>query len=124
MKDSVTGAFDPTVVLALVPTPRSWEAAAYLGFGNWNDCPAAADHVALMHAWHARWGAEVFALTEDQAEMYVARPPRTVSEAIEIGQQQYLYAYDNVEQGSPELDTREKYAGALIGYQSWQFWWD
>jgi hypothetical protein len=112
------------VVIALIPTPRPWEAAAYVGFGNWNDCPQPAVHVALAHAWYQRWGAEVFALAADQAEMYVWRPPQTTSEAVGLGQEPYLYAYDNVLQGDPDLDTREKYASALIGYHSWQFWWD
>jgi hypothetical protein len=56
--------------------------------------------------------------------MYVPRPPSTIDEATPLGQVQYVYAYDDVLQGSPDITTREAYAGALIGYQSWQFWWD
>jgi len=123
-KDSVSGAFHQHVAVALIPTPRPWEAAAYVGFGNWNDCPESAVHVALAHRWYQQWGAEVFALAADQAEMYVWRPPHTAREAAGIAEQQYLYASDNVLQGNPDLDTREKYAGALIDYHSWQFWWD
>lgn len=124
MKDSVTGEFLPRVTIALLPTPRPWEAAAFVGFGGWNDCPDDAVHVALARLWHDRWGAEVFALAEDQAELYVWDPPTSARDAAALAQQQYLYSPDSVLQGDPDVATREDFASVLIDHESWQFWWD
>jgi Domain of unknown function (DUF4253) len=123
VRNPETRAFHPSVLLALVPTPRPWEAAAYLGYGSWNDCPEPAAHVALMHEWYTRWGAETFALAGDQAELYVHRPPATAEEALLLGQQHYLYAPDDV-RSDKDPARRENDTGALIGYHSWEFWWE
>ena len=51
------------VLIVLIPTVRPWEAAAYLGFGGFNACPAPWVHVAYAHEWSARFGVRMVGLS-------------------------------------------------------------
>ena len=71
------------VGMARVPTPSSWEVPAHLRFGNGNDCPEPAVHVAVWRRWQQTFGAEVVAVTADVIEARVGRPPTTRAAARE-----------------------------------------
>src|SRR5262249_27430523 len=62
------------VLIALIPTLLPCEAAAYLGFGGFNACPAPWVNVAYAREWSARFGARLLSLTHDTLEFEVARP--------------------------------------------------
>lgn len=119
--DIVTGKPKPTVYIAKIPTPRSWEIPAYLLYGGWNDCPFADEHVAVHRRWHERYGSEIYAVAGDIVECWVPRPPADRAAAEALAREQYLYASDIVEQGT---NTLLGLAAALKGADAWFFWWD
>lgn len=125
---SLYTAFDSTsrkphreVIVALVPTEIGWQAPAYLGFGNWNECPEAAAHCAVFKYWQERRGAQLAAITGDVVEAVVERPPTTRDDAAALAQEQYEYCADIVEQGT---GTISRLAASLLNAPLWFFWWD
>jgi hypothetical protein len=109
------------VGLVLVPTERSWEAPAYLNYGGWNECPEPAVHVAFLRRWHELYGAEVVSIGPDVMEVSVSRPVTDREEAFALADEQFLYAYDIVAQGTETLD---RLAAHLLQATVWYFWWD
>lgn len=109
------------VGIVLVPTERSWEAPAYLNYGGWNECPEPAVHVAFLRRWHERYGAEVVSIGPDVMEISVARPVAGREEALALADEQFLYSYDIVAQGTETLD---RLAAHLLQATVWYFWWD
>lgn len=119
--DMVSGEPLEEVSIAVLPTQSSWEAAALLKIGGWNDCPQAHEHVALWKSWHERFGAEVACIADDVIEFTVARPPQTREEALALAREQFVYCADIVYQG---CETLEVLAASLLKSPVWYFWWD
>ncbi|RZI56578.1 MAG: DUF4253 domain-containing protein [Rubrivivax sp.] len=111
----------PGIGMAILPTSRHWEAAAWLRFGGWNACPAPEDHVALWRSWAERHGAQVACITGSVVEFVVDRPPATADEALALAREHFLYCDDLVIQG---YGTLEGLAAALLDAPVWSFWWD
>lgn len=102
-------------------SPRSWDVPAILRFGGWNSCPPPVVHVAMLHRWHARWGAELVGLSRDRLEVAVRRPPRTRPEALALAREQFLYCEELV---LAEHDSIGELAAALLVSRVWSFRWD
>ncbi len=107
--------------LAKIPTPRNWEASAYIGMGGWNACPDAAVLTAFSNRWYERYGAEVVSITHDVMEFSVARPPVSKEAAVELAKEQYIFCSDIVDQGVGDVSTL---AATLLNSKYWYFWWD
>jgi hypothetical protein len=107
--------------IGLVPTPVCWHVPAHLRYGDWNDCPPAEEHCALMKFWFEKYGAEVVGMTHDVIEMRVGKPPRTRAAALELAKLQCSYSPDIVSQG---VETIENLAACLLRGTVWYFWWD
>lgn len=120
-RDVLSGEPLPEVAIALLPTRDGAEAAAWLGFGGWNECPEPAEHVAVMRRWGARFGAELVSIGPDTVEARVQARPRDLDAARALAEEQYAYAPDIVDQGTGSL---ERLAAALATSQLWYFWWD
>ena len=108
----------PQVIIGLLPTADPTEAAAYLAFGGWNDCPRPPIHVAFSRLWHEKYGAVLQSNTFETVEFRVARPVKDRQEALKLALDQYHYCTDSI----PE--TLEVAAAELIGATVWCFWWD
>jgi len=119
--DLVTGEPRDDLLLLLVPTTKTWEVLAILGFGGWNDCPTDEAHAAAHKLWFETYGAELVAMDLATLELRVARPPTTRDAALALALQQYAYCYDIVEQGVGSL---EALAAGLANGSVWFFWWD
>lgn len=119
--DIVTGKPFDRVHILLIPTADGAEVPAYLRWGNWNDCPHPALHVALLRSWNARFGAELVGLSGDVLNIRAKRRPATREEALALAWEQYLYCADIVEQG---VETTSALAAALMETDWWFFWWD
>lgn len=117
----LTGRPLPRVEILLLPSSRSWEAPAFLGFGGWNECPAPLEQVATLSLWQRRFGAEVFGLGSDMLELAVARPPGDEAGSRALARQQYHFCPDLVDQG---FLTLGRLARAVQEAESWSFWWD
>jgi hypothetical protein len=107
--------------IALIPIAQSWEAAAAIEFGAWNECPSPEEHVVVMRYWFERWGAEPVAITSDTVEMLVDKPPHSQVEALALANEHFAYCEDIVTQG---VGTIEALAATLLDGQTWFFWWD
>jgi hypothetical protein len=113
---SCTASID-TVLIALIPTIRPWEAAAYLGFGGWNACPAPWVHVAYAREWSARFGARLLAVTHDTLEFEVVYPITSRESALAMAAVHAHYCSDTV-------SSTVQHAAYLLGAPLWRFWWD
>jgi hypothetical protein len=119
--DDFGGDPKPRVYIALVPTQTSWHVPVLLNFGNFNSCPAPAEHAAMLKHWNEKYGAEVVSMTHDVIETRVARPPKTRAAALALAKQQYAYCSDIVSQG---VETLSRLAACLLNGRAWYFWWD
>jgi hypothetical protein len=119
--DILTQKIHPSITLALVPTPASWEAPAYLRFGGWNECPQPFEQVAIWRRWNYLYGAEICAITSDVVEAFVAKPPADRDAALKLACEQFNYCTDIVLQGTQSL---EALAAGLLNGKTWYFWWD
>ena len=111
----------PLVPIALIPTANFWEVPAYLPVqvNDWD--PPLAVHVALMKYWNERWGAEVVSMVPGVVEMRVLRPPISLSEALTLANEQYVYCPDLIDQ---LLGSIQRLAKILLNGHVWYFWWD
>ncbi|HYF51597.1 MAG TPA: DUF4253 domain-containing protein [Planctomycetota bacterium] len=110
------------VTIALLPIEHSWQAADYLGFGNFNSCPRASVHSAIHKHWAEQYGAEPVIITHDTIEMWIERPPMTWKAAFELAEDQLLYA--EFDQTGGDLNSPRGLATSLLGAKTWYFWWD
>lgn len=110
------------VVIALIPTPSPWQIPLVLHVGGWNECPAPAEHAAILRHFHARYGAELVAMTDTTAEFAVAHPPRDRAGAIELAWQYRMY--NDGEYDYYFADTLTDLAVSLSGADVWRVWWD
>lgn len=119
--DPETGRVLDQVVIALLPTSKSYEAAAFTRFGGWNECPLPHFHVAAGREWAEQYGARLIINTPNVIEYEIASPVGSREEALLLAAQQYRYCRDIVRQGTGTIDTL---AAMLLGSRYWLFWWD
>lgn len=108
----------PTVIIGLLPSDDPTEAAAYLNFGGWNDCPMPPVHMAFARRWREQYGAVQVSNTHDVVEFRVAKPITSRDEAMTLAWLQYHYCTDSIP------GSLEESAAGLIGSTVWYFWWD
>lgn len=118
---AVTQRLKPVQHVGLIDLSDPCELFARLGWGNWNDCPAPAVHVALHRAWRDRFGAEPVAVSSDIIECTVARPTADRDAALLLAREHAGYASDIVEQGT---GTVARLGSSLLVAPYWYFWWD
>lgn len=109
------------VAIVKIPTPRNWEAPAFVGMGGWNECPDAAVITAFAKRWFERYGAEIVSITHDVMEFTITRPPADRDLALTLAREQYLFCSDIVDQGVGEISAL---AATLLHSNYWYFWWD
>ncbi|MET7424991.1 DUF4253 domain-containing protein [Dactylosporangium sp. NPDC005555] len=110
------------VVVALVPAAAPWQVPLVLRHGGWNGYPSPAEHAAILRYFHARYGAELVAMTTDSAEFTVRHPPLDRPAALRLAMEYTVYndgAYDNY-----FADTLTDLAVSLGGEPVWRVWWD
>ncbi len=111
----------PKAHIALIPTDDPTAIPAYMRWGNWNECPPAAYHVAALRAWRDRYGAELVGLAADTINLRVSRKPAMREEALELAREQYFYCNDIIDQG---MGSYRALAAGLMASDWWFFWWD
>jgi hypothetical protein len=119
--DTLTGQPRPMVHIALIPTDDPTAIPAYMQWGNFNQCPSPAYHVAALRAWRDRYGAELVGLGADTINLRVSRKPETREEALELARAQHAYCNDIIDQG---VGSYRKLAAGLMASDWWFFWWD
>lgn len=107
--------------IGLLPIKHSWEAAAAMRFGDWNEVPSPEVHVAIHREWEQEFGAELVSMTNDVLEFQVSRPPKTRDAAMELAELHFDYCPDIVDQG---VQSIKALALSLLNCNIWYFWWD
>lgn len=100
---------------------ESWKIPAYFNYSAGDFCPSPEVHCAIWKYWEEQFGAKIIGVTSDSIEGYVANPPKSKEEAINLAWQQYLYCSDIVDQGT---ETISNLASSIINHEYWYFWWD
>ena len=119
--DYATGAPYREVYITLLPVRDASLWAAYLNWGDWNECPAPGIHVMLARHWAHVYGARIRSVTHDVVEYEIRRPVHSREQALELAELHYLYCNDIVDQN---YGTLENLAASLIKARVWSFWWD
>jgi len=109
------------ILIGLLPTAQSWQAAAHLQFGGFNNCPQPEEHVAVHQYWEQRYGAQVVAMTGNSVEFELRNPVTEKSILDQLALEQLVYCDDIVFQGT---ETVGGLAASLHGAKHWFFWWD
>src|SRR5262249_45988130 len=112
---------DLDVTVALLPVAEGWKAPAIMKWGNWNACPKAELHCAALRYWEQQYGAELAAMTNDERDFRVSRPPANRLEAMRLAKAHYHFCNDRISQGEGSL---EGLAAKLLNADAWYFWWD
>jgi len=99
--------------LAVFPARAGHEVLSLVGFGGWNACPRAAEHVARAMRWQRDLGARLEALGHDFQLWSVARPPERPAEILRLSD----------ERGQLHPDERPR-AAELAVARRWYLWWD
>lgn len=120
-RDTLSGRPKAMVHIALIPTDDPTAIPAYMRWGNWNDCPSPAHHVAALRAWRSLYGAELIGLGADTINLRVSRNPTTRETALELARAQHVYCSDIIHQG---VGSYRALAAGLMASDWWFFWWD
>ena len=111
------------VILAKIPTEHPWEVFAWVPMGGWNECPPTEYIMAVMKYWVETYGLEPVVIAQDMIEGRVPQRPKTAQEAVAIGEEQYAFCPDIVEQCCGDA-TIGQLADTLMKSDVWFFWWD
>ncbi len=109
------------VDLSLVQAEAPWEVFEQIGFGGYNACPPPKELCVWFEEWHRRYGALPAAVTAEQVECVVERPPQTRKAAYELAAQQWLLCEDLVSQS---VGSVLRLAQCLWRSPTWFLWWD
>lgn len=120
VRDPDSGDFLPEVVIGMIPATAPWEIPAVLGFGGWDTCPQAHEHVALFRRWHERFGASIAVVVGGMIELEVARPPLDRDAAELLAMEHFLYCPGAVR---GDEQTLAEIASSLMFGTVWSFRW-
>ncbi|MGI5175490.1 DUF4253 domain-containing protein [Dactylosporangium sp. CA-152071] len=110
------------VFVALVPVAAPWQVPLALHCGGWNEYPTPAEHAAILKHFHARYGAELVAMTGTTAEFTVKWPPRDRAGALRLAAEYRVY--NDGEYDYYGADTLTDLAVSLSHATVWRAWWD
>ncbi|KIX79268.1 hypothetical protein SF23_01570 [Streptomyces sp. MBRL 10] len=97
-------------ILPVHPSPRNW------AHGPGDRAMLASDHVAFLHTWNTRFGAELLYMAHNVLMVDVPQPPQEPLAVARAAIEQYAYCPD-------ENDTTT-YAELQTRNGTWQFCWD
>lgn len=104
------------VAIALLPIARGADAPAWLAFGNWQGCPDAAVHVAVLRRLEDRAHVELVAVGLDRIELRVPSPPTDLAERDALASLLGRYAPDALARDRATIAT---WSGTLVPSRSW-----
>lgn len=109
-------------ILFELPTENPWEAAAYIPFGGWNECPAPADMLNVFRYWFEEYRAVPAVIGADTLEMTVPAPV-SADGAARLAIEHFMFCPDRVFQATAS-GTPAELAKSLGVSTVWYFWWD
>ena len=113
----------PALTVALVPAQHAWQIPAVLNYGGANEMPTPAENAAVLRHWQRQHGAVMLAAGYPYFEMFVPRPPRTATAALQLAYEYALYCedWDQIVLGAEHLTDL---AATRLDSDLWHFWWD
>lgn len=102
---------------ALLPVKKPWEILGWFPFGRFNACPAPKYHIALAKELYQRFGARVMYVGRDRMTYYLRKPLMAKAD-IEYASKMLMIADGDLYTDYPST------AEGIIGFHTWQFWWD
>lgn len=109
-------------VIGLIQARHGWEVPGLLSWnGAVNADVDAAHHVAVLHHWQQRYGAELVTLATDQIELLVPRPPQNPVTVAQVAIELLGYCPDLAIQDADAVDSL---AAEVVPRRTWSFWWD
>lgn len=118
----VREAFRGESLVGLVPADSGAGAVVACGWEGPANHASTPDIAVVLRSWEDRFGVRLLGLGFDTMTVSVAAPPLTIEHALGIAAEHFAFCPDNVWQG--EHETLAEYAEALVGSDSWFFWWD
>jgi hypothetical protein len=113
----------PHMRLGLVAAERSADVLAIAGWmGAANYTNDIGEICAVLRGWEDRFGARLVGAGFAELYLSVAAPPTDLDEALHVAAEHFAFCPDNVWQS--HAHTLPRYAEALVGAESWSFWWD
>lgn len=114
----------PASRIALIPADRLADVLPTLGWcpGNWDSAFPASSSVgfaAVLRSWEERFGARLFAMTQDAAHLLVERPPRDLDAALPVAAEHWVFCDEPA--GRQPVQTT---AAEIVDAPVWYFWWD
>ena len=106
------------VYLVEVPVKEPWQVFAYIPVGDWNECPAAEEHMAVAKYWNEKYGAVVAHISNDMIQYYLPEPVK--GDTMPLAEEHMGYCDDTVFQG----ENLTSLAAELKKSTVWCFWWD
>jgi hypothetical protein len=114
---------DGSTRLALVPAVDGADALVGIGWtGPLNHDNDTARFAAVLRDWQVRFGVMVVGLGVDTLHVSVAAPPLTLDQALRVTAEHFAFCPDEIWQS--DTATFPAYANAIVGANSWSFWWD
>lgn len=112
---------DAALLLVKLPTPRTYEAFAYVFMGGFNDCPNPAEQTAVCKYWFDTYGAVPAVIGYNSAEFYVENPPTDVAVAKDLAVEMAAFCTDLPFQ---VFDGFDQIVNNVYNNVQWYFWWD
>ena len=109
----------PEIALVKLPTDKPWEAAIYIPFGGWNECPAPLEMAAVLKLWYEKYGAVPAAISHDILDM-VSSAELSNDDALTVARQMIAFDNDLLFMGV----SANKLANSIKRSKVWSFWWD
>ncbi|MBQ7061077.1 MAG: DUF4253 domain-containing protein [Clostridia bacterium] len=109
------------LILIKLPTVNPWEAAIYIPFGGFNECPEPSEMAAVLKYWYEKYGAVPAVITFDTLDCRLTVPiPEADADAVL--EEMAIFDIDIVEMIM--MSSPEGFKKALTESHIWSFWWD
>jgi len=114
------GKWETSTRIVLIRCDASWEAAARLGFGGWNNCPEPSAQAAFHRYFHETAQFSVCGIGSASLLGYIGAPPSTPRSTIALARGLLRYC-DDLKLATDEVGLAKAIAA---GPAWWSFWWD
>lgn len=107
------------VYLVRIPTDKPWEAAAWIPFCGWNNCPTVNDMVKICRFWYEGYNAAPAFISGDIMTFWLDAPVSDKQTAREISHQYAAFCDEFL-----GMEGFDHVTADIMTSNVWTFWWD